>query len=127
MTTTDTPVNNGVNVEALLSARAALTDAPQAAQFQWRATCEWQNGTHSRSTVEGFFGLGEEQSHRTRYLFDVDHPEIFAITTFVALRLAFSTINDALGAGPDSQLGASTPAPVLSAVSFGRPLGAEHE
>src|SRR3954447_14017048 len=78
MTTTDTPVNNGVNVEALLGARVALADAPQAAQFQWRATCEWQNGTHSRSTVEGFFGLGEEQSHRTRYEFDADHPEIFA-------------------------------------------------
>ncbi len=53
--------------------------------------------------------------------------QIFAITTFVALRLAFSTINDALGAGPDSQLGTSTPAPVLSAVTFGRPLEAEHE
>jgi uncharacterized OsmC-like protein len=78
MTTTDTPVNNGVNVEALLGARQALTDAPEAAKFQWRATCEWQNGTHSRSTVEGFFGLGEEQSHRTRYSFDADHPEIFA-------------------------------------------------
>src|SRR5580698_8237988 len=78
MTTTDTPVNNGVNVEALLGARAALTDAPQAAQFQWRATCEWKNGTHSHSTVDGFFGLGEEQSHRTQYLFDADHPEIFA-------------------------------------------------
>ena len=78
MTTTDTPVNNGVNVEALLGAKQALTDAPEGAKFQWRATCEWQNGTHSRSTVEGFFGLGEEQSHRTRYLFDADHPEIFA-------------------------------------------------
>ena len=78
MTATETPVNNGVNVEALLGAREALTAAPEAAQFEWRATCEWQNGTHSNSTVEGFFGLGEEQSHRTRYSFDVDHPEIFA-------------------------------------------------
>ena len=78
MTTTDTPVNNGVNVEFLLGARGLLTETPQAAEFQWRATCEWQNGTHSRSTVEGFFGLGEEQRHRTRYLFDADHPEIFA-------------------------------------------------
>ncbi|MGO8871864.1 MAG: OsmC family protein [Acidimicrobiales bacterium] len=78
MTTTDTPVDNGVNVEALLGARMALIEAPEAAQFQWRATCEWQNGTHSHSTVEGFFGLGEEQSHRTRYSFDADHPEIFA-------------------------------------------------
>jgi uncharacterized peroxidase-related enzyme len=56
-----------------------------------------------------------------------DEAQIFAITTFVALRLAFSTINDALGAAPDSQLGASTPAEVLSAVTFGRPLGPEHE
>src|ERR1700704_29947 len=78
MTTTDTPVNNGVNVEALLGARQALTEAPQAAQFQWRANCEGANGTHSRSTVEVFFGLGAEQSHRTRYSFDADHPEIFA-------------------------------------------------
>src|SRR5947199_5355859 len=78
MTTTETPCNNGVNVEALLAAREALTAAPDAAQFEWRATCEWQNGTHSSSTVEGFFGLGEEQRHRTRYSFDVDHPEIFA-------------------------------------------------
>jgi SAM-dependent methyltransferase/alkylhydroperoxidase family enzyme len=49
-----------------------------------------------------------------------DETQIFAITTFVALRLAFSTINDALGAVPDSRLGVSTPAPVLSAVTFGR-------
>jgi uncharacterized OsmC-like protein len=78
MTSTATPVNNGVNVEALLGARTALTDAPAAADFQWRATCEWRNGTHSTSSVDGFFGLGAEQKHRTTYSFDVDHPEIFA-------------------------------------------------
>ena len=78
MTATDTPVNNGVNVEALLGARDALTSAPEAAQFEWRATCEWKNGTHSSSTVESFFGLGEEQSHNKRYSFDTDHPELFA-------------------------------------------------
>lgn len=78
MTTLESPVNNGVNVEALLGAREALAEAPQAAQFQWRASCEWRNGTHSSSTVEGFFGLGEEQRHRTRYTFDADHPEVFA-------------------------------------------------
>ena len=71
-------VDNGVNVEALLGAKAALTEAPQAAQFNWRATCKWINGTHSHSTVQGFFGLGEEQSHKTEFSFDADHPEIFA-------------------------------------------------
>jgi SAM-dependent methyltransferase/alkylhydroperoxidase family enzyme len=54
-----------------------------------------------------------------------DEARIFAITTFVALRLAFSMINDALGARPDPQLGASTPEPVRSAVTFGRPLGVD--
>ena len=78
MTSTATPVNNGVNVDALLGARTALTDAPEAANFEWRATCEWRNGTHSTSNVDGFFGLGAEQKHRTTYSFDVDHPEIFA-------------------------------------------------
>ncbi len=72
------PINNGVNVDALLDARKALSEAPEAAQFQWRAKCEWMEGTHSRSTVEGFFGLGEEQHHRTTFSFDADHPEVFA-------------------------------------------------
>jgi uncharacterized OsmC-like protein len=76
--TTNQPVNNGVNAQALLDAREALTQAPAAAQFKWRATCKWINGTHSRSTVEGFYGLGEEQKHRTEFTFDADHPEIFA-------------------------------------------------
>jgi SAM-dependent methyltransferase/alkylhydroperoxidase family enzyme len=56
-----------------------------------------------------------------------DDAQIFAVTSFVALRLAFSIVNDALGTGPDSQLGASMPAPVLSAVSFGRPVGPDDE
>jgi uncharacterized OsmC-like protein len=75
---TETAVNNGVNVEALLGAREALTETPAAAAFEWRATCTWQNGTHSHSVVEGYFGLGEEQKHRTVFSFDADHPETFA-------------------------------------------------
>ncbi len=78
MSTTGNTVDNGVNVEALLGAREALSQAPEAAQFTWRAKCEWINGTHSRSTVEGFFGLGEEQHHKSTFTFDADHPEVFA-------------------------------------------------
>src|SRR6202163_4849314 len=75
---TASTVNNGVNVAALIAAREALSNAPQAAQFKWRAACEWKNGTHSHSTVEGFYGLGEEQRHKRSFTFDADHPEIFA-------------------------------------------------
>jgi uncharacterized OsmC-like protein len=70
--------DNGVNVAALLGAREALTVAPEAARFQWRATCKWMNGTYSRSTVDGFFGLCQDQKHKTQFTFDADHPEIFA-------------------------------------------------
>lgn len=70
--------DNGVNVEALLGAREALTEAPEAAKFTWRATSDWVNGTHAESSIEGFFGLGEEQQHVKKYSFESDHPEIFA-------------------------------------------------
>ena len=78
MTTTESTINNGVNVQALLDARAALRDAPEGAQFTWRASTEWLNGTHSQSTVESFFGLGEEQVHKSTFSFSADHPEVFA-------------------------------------------------
>jgi uncharacterized OsmC-like protein len=78
MTVTDNPVENGVNVTALLGAREALSAAPEAAEFTWRASCTWRNGTHSHSTVTGFTGLGAEQQHRTTYEYDIDHPECFA-------------------------------------------------
>ena len=71
-------VNNGVDVQALLQAREALSEAPEGAQFKWRASCNWVNGTHCHSEVEQFYGLGEDQCHRRRFSFDADHPEIFS-------------------------------------------------
>jgi uncharacterized OsmC-like protein len=62
MTTAQTinpDVDNGVNVAALIEARTALEAAPEAAQFKWRATCEWVNRGKT-FTVEA------------------DHPEVFA-------------------------------------------------
>ena len=76
--TAEKTVNNGVNVAALLEAREALTAAPEAARFNWRASSEWKGGTHTESHCKGFFGLGEEQSHKTTFSFDTDHPELFA-------------------------------------------------
>lgn len=70
--------NNGVNVSALLGAREALADAPAAAAFTWRASSEWIKGTHSRSTIGGFYGLGAEQSRPRSFSVEADHPQIFA-------------------------------------------------
>ena len=71
-------IDNGVNVEALLEAREALAGAPEAAQFTWRASSKWENGVHSTTSIQNFFGLGEEQAHKTEAVFDADHPEVFA-------------------------------------------------
>jgi uncharacterized peroxidase-related enzyme len=51
----------------------------------------------------------------------LDDGQVFAITAFVALRLAFSTVNDSLGAQPDAQLAQSLPPQVREAVTYGRP------
>jgi hypothetical protein len=48
--------------------------------------------------------------------------QIFTITVFVALRLAFSTVNDALGLRPDAGLRISVPASVREAITYGRPI-----
>lgn len=85
----ETSVNNGVNVGALLAAREALTAAPEAAKFNWRASCKWQNGTHSKSTIQGFHGLGEEQKHKTEFSFEADHPEVFASEDLGATPIEF--------------------------------------
>ena len=78
MTITNTPVDNGIDLDALLGAREALTAEPHLAEFQWRTTCTWRTGTHSYTTMEKFGGLGGEQSHRQVFGYDADHPECFA-------------------------------------------------
>ena len=65
-------------------------DSAAAAAFTWKATCQWQRGTHSRSTVEDFSGLGTKHRHRHSYTFDVDQSlfgEGYA-ERFQALRIA---------------------------------------
>ena len=101
MSTPTNTADNGVNVEALLGAREALTENPVAAQFTWRVKCEWVRGTHSRSTVEGFFGLGEEQKHKTQFTFEADHPEVFASEDHAAtpVEIVLSGLASCLTAG----------------------------
>lgn len=99
--TANPPVNNGVNVEALLGAREALDAAPEAAQFKWRAQSTWIDGTHSRTTIGGFFGLGEEQSRGKQFTVDADHPEVFAAKDMAAtpVELVLSGLASCLTAG----------------------------
>jgi uncharacterized OsmC-like protein len=78
VTDNDKTADNGVNVQALLDAREVLKGAPEAAQFTWRATSTWKTGVASTSSIHNYFGLGQEQQHKTETVFDIDHPEVFA-------------------------------------------------
>ena len=77
MSISERQVNNGVNVQALLDARKALSDAPEAAKFQWRASCKWITApTVTRHSK--FLGLVGSRNTERSFSFDADHPEIFA-------------------------------------------------
>ena len=70
------PARNGVDTPTLFATLDAVKQAPAAAKFQFRAHNEWQSGTHSRSTIEDFFGVGEERSHERTFVFEADHPAV---------------------------------------------------
>ena len=75
-TSIDRVARNGVNTPALFATLAAVKQAPEAARFQFRTRNEWQTGTHSRSQIHGFYGVGEERNHEWSYTFDADHPAV---------------------------------------------------
>jgi uncharacterized OsmC-like protein len=78
MTTTQVndSMRNGVDTATLFATLDAVKQAPEAAKFQFRAHNEWLSGTHNRSTIADFFGVGEERSHERTFVFDADHPAV---------------------------------------------------
>ena len=78
MTSTQTrPALNGVDVPTLFATLDAVKEQPDIAQFQFRARNEWISGTHNRSTIQGFYGAGQEDTSRTQpFTFDADHPGV---------------------------------------------------
>ena len=69
-------LRNGVDTATLFATLDAVKQAPEAARFQFRAHNQWLSGTHNRSTIEGFFGVGEERTHERTFVFDADHPAV---------------------------------------------------
>lgn len=86
-----------------------LTPAEHA-MAEWARTITNDPGRASQADIESLRATGFSDR------------QIFAITTFVALRIAFSTVNGALGALPDAALRTSAPAEVIGAVAYGRPI-----
>jgi uncharacterized peroxidase-related enzyme len=101
----------GVDVaQAVLGGDDAALDPIERALARWaRDVASDPNGTRA-ADVQALRDAG------------FDDRQIFAVTLFVALRMAFSTVNDALGALPDHEFRASVPAAVRESVTYGRPV-----
>lgn len=105
----------------LASASSSATAAAVLAGHDGEGLTRRENalGAWARKVVEDPNGTTAQdvQALRASGLLDA---EIFDATALTAFRLAFSTINDALGAEPDQQVAQAAPAAVRQVVCFGR-------
>ena len=68
---------NGVNLEQLMATVNAIQQNPDLARFQFRAHNEWASGGHSRTSIQGFYGAGQEDTSRIRpFIVEGDEPPV---------------------------------------------------
>lgn len=67
---------NGVDTPNLFATIDVVRNNPPLAKFQFRATNRWVAGTHSRGTIESFYGAGSEQKHKRTFTLEADHPAV---------------------------------------------------
>ncbi|HET6348125.1 MAG TPA: OsmC family protein [Candidatus Krumholzibacteria bacterium] len=67
---------NGVDTPTLFATINAVGQQPDLAKFKFRAVNRWQQGTHSRTRIQSFYGAGEERMHEKEFVYDADHPAV---------------------------------------------------
>jgi uncharacterized OsmC-like protein len=68
---------NGLNLEQMVQTVEALKSDPSLARFEFRARNRWMDGGHNRSTIQGFYGAGGEDTSRTEpFEFDNGEPPV---------------------------------------------------
>jgi uncharacterized peroxidase-related enzyme len=105
-------LSDGDTAAAVISGTDGGLTPREAALADWARRVTRDPGATTEADVEWLRAAG------------LSDREIFEATTFVALRLAFSTVNSALGASPDRQLLDNAPEQVRGAVDYGRPVAA---
>ena len=63
---TTATITNGVNVDQLVQTIDAIKANPDLAKFQFRARTRWEGGGRSRTSIQGFYGAGQEDTSRSR-------------------------------------------------------------
>ena len=77
MTTTTAPIRNGIDTAQVYGTLDVLKTQPEVARFEFRVSNRWIDGTHSRSTIQGFWGAGAEDVSRTEpFIVDASEPPV---------------------------------------------------
>jgi uncharacterized OsmC-like protein len=83
VTTTEAPARkappaprNGVDTPKLFATIGAVASQPTLGQFRFRAQSQWVDGTQSRTTIAGFYGVGAEMQHDASFQASADHPKV---------------------------------------------------
>ncbi len=73
----NTGMINGVDVDRLFATIDAVGKDTSLADFRFRAENSWMRGGHNRSTIQGFYGAGQEDPTRTKpFVLDNDEPAV---------------------------------------------------
>jgi uncharacterized OsmC-like protein len=71
---------NGVDTQSLFATIAAVKGQPELARFQFRVRNRWVSGTHNRTTINGYYGAGQEFTRAADHRYDADHPPVLTGT-----------------------------------------------
>jgi len=75
--TSSTPIRNGIDTAQVYGTLDVLRAQPEAARFEFRVRNRWIDGTHSRSTIHGFWGAGTEDVSRSEpFIVDASEPPV---------------------------------------------------
>lgn len=77
MNTQTKTLMNGVNVDQLMDTIDAIQENPDLARFQFRARNEWVDGAQSRTSIQSFYGAGQEDTSRSEpFTMEGDEPPV---------------------------------------------------
>ena len=77
MTAISQQIRNGVDTAQMYGTLDAIKADPSLGRFQFRVANEWQGGAHNRSTIQRFYGAGQEDTSRDEpFVIDAGEPAI---------------------------------------------------
>ena len=77
MSTLSIPSRNGIDVAQVYGTLDAIASDPSLARFEFRVSNRWIDGPHTRSTIQGFYGAGQEDATREMpFVIDASEPPV---------------------------------------------------